>query len=350
MAFTPEQAEEQRQAELAGARASAARRSSSARAAAARGRRSCSRASETTIGRSPDCDIFLDDVTVSRQHAVVRRGGGALEIEDLGSLNGTFLNRKRIESPAELSRRRRAADRQVPADLPPMTTAPASERDAAADDRRRLRAAEGASSRTSRSRRSATSRARASSRRADARRLPALRRGGARAARDDPAPPARRVPAAEGDPRGAREADVAGAAAPPRARASRRRGRARPARRSASAPASTAGSRASSRSTGCSRRASTAASGFYSETDAEIAAICGRLAGFGIAPRHLRTFRTSDRPRDRPARGGDRARAPLAEPRAAAAGDARPPDARRARAGARRSACSGAASAAGLVS
>ena len=32
---------------------------------------------------------------------------------------------------------------------------------------------------------------------------------------------------------------------------------------------------------------------FYSETDAEIAAICGRLAGFGIAPRHLRTFRTS---------------------------------------------------------
>jgi len=58
---------------------------------------------ETTIGRSPECDIFLDDVTVSRRHAIVRRRGGGLEIEDLGSLNGTYLNRKRIESPVRLS-------------------------------------------------------------------------------------------------------------------------------------------------------------------------------------------------------------------------------------------------------
>ena len=52
----------------------------------------------TTIGRSPDCDIFLDDVTVSRKHAELTRHDGDFVIEDQGSLNGTFLNRKRIES------------------------------------------------------------------------------------------------------------------------------------------------------------------------------------------------------------------------------------------------------------
>ena len=53
---------------------------------------------ETTIGRSPDCGIFLDDVTVSRKHAVVSERDGAFFVEDQGSLNGTFVNRKRVES------------------------------------------------------------------------------------------------------------------------------------------------------------------------------------------------------------------------------------------------------------
>jgi pSer/pThr/pTyr-binding forkhead associated (FHA) protein len=54
-------------------------------------------AERTTIGRSPDCDVFLDDVTVSRRHSVVVQVDGRFVIEDLGSLNGTFLNRRRIE-------------------------------------------------------------------------------------------------------------------------------------------------------------------------------------------------------------------------------------------------------------
>jgi hypothetical protein len=51
----------------------------------------------TRIGRSPDCDIFLDDVTVSRNHAVLIEENGRFFVEDEGSLNGTFVNRKRID-------------------------------------------------------------------------------------------------------------------------------------------------------------------------------------------------------------------------------------------------------------
>ena len=57
----------------------------------------------TTIGRSPDCGIFLDDVTVSRKHAVLSEQGGRFRIEDQGSLNGTFVNRSRIEGEQRLS-------------------------------------------------------------------------------------------------------------------------------------------------------------------------------------------------------------------------------------------------------
>ena len=54
----------------------------------------------TTIGRSPDCGIFLDDVTVSRKNATLVQRDGRWLIEDAGSLNGTFVNRKRVESAA----------------------------------------------------------------------------------------------------------------------------------------------------------------------------------------------------------------------------------------------------------
>jgi hypothetical protein len=52
----------------------------------------------TTIGRSPDNGVFLDDVTVSRKHATLVQRNGDFYIEDEGSLNGTFVNRKRVES------------------------------------------------------------------------------------------------------------------------------------------------------------------------------------------------------------------------------------------------------------
>lgn len=52
----------------------------------------------TTTGRHPDSDIFLDDVTVSRKHAVFEIEGDAFTVRDVGSLNGTYVNRSRIDS------------------------------------------------------------------------------------------------------------------------------------------------------------------------------------------------------------------------------------------------------------
>jgi hypothetical protein len=51
-----------------------------------------------TVGRRPDSEVFLDDVTVSRDHALVVKRGGDFYLDDLGSLNGTYVNRQRIES------------------------------------------------------------------------------------------------------------------------------------------------------------------------------------------------------------------------------------------------------------
>jgi hypothetical protein len=51
-----------------------------------------------TVGRRPDSDIFLDDITVSRDHALIVRRGDDYYLDDCGSLNGTYVNRSRIES------------------------------------------------------------------------------------------------------------------------------------------------------------------------------------------------------------------------------------------------------------
>ena len=52
----------------------------------------------TSIGRSPESEIFLDDVTVSRSHAVIERNGSTFALNDLGSLNGTYINNQSLKS------------------------------------------------------------------------------------------------------------------------------------------------------------------------------------------------------------------------------------------------------------
>ena len=52
----------------------------------------------TRAGRHPDSDIFLDDITVSRRHAEIVRSANGYEVRDVGSLNGTYLNRERIDA------------------------------------------------------------------------------------------------------------------------------------------------------------------------------------------------------------------------------------------------------------
>jgi hypothetical protein len=95
MAYTPDDAEESSPLEDVGVDGPAlVVRSGGGRA----GEHFIPQVERTTIGRSPDCDIFLDDVTVSRHHAVLRRTDDRFTIEDQGSLNGTFVNRRRIET------------------------------------------------------------------------------------------------------------------------------------------------------------------------------------------------------------------------------------------------------------
>lgn len=63
----------------------------------ARGSRIALDADLVTIGRHPESDIFLDDITVSRRHAEVRRLSAGFEVSDAGSLNGTYINRQLVE-------------------------------------------------------------------------------------------------------------------------------------------------------------------------------------------------------------------------------------------------------------
>jgi hypothetical protein len=51
----------------------------------------------TAIGRHPDSDVFLDDITVSRRHVVINRDVEGFVLRDAGSLNGTYVNRKRVD-------------------------------------------------------------------------------------------------------------------------------------------------------------------------------------------------------------------------------------------------------------
>ena len=52
----------------------------------------------TALGRHPDSDIFLDDITVSRRHASVRKVEGGYEVADVGSLNGTYVDHQRVDN------------------------------------------------------------------------------------------------------------------------------------------------------------------------------------------------------------------------------------------------------------
>ena len=54
-------------------------------------------AARETIGRAPDADLFLDDVTVSREHALLERQADGTHVRDLDSLNGTYVNRQRVD-------------------------------------------------------------------------------------------------------------------------------------------------------------------------------------------------------------------------------------------------------------
>ena len=180
---------------------------------------------QALIGRSPECDVFLDDVTVSRRHAELVREGDVFMIRDLGSLNGTFVNRRRIESSVLEDDDEVQIGKYRMTFLAPMTTVSRDEPGRApAHDRRGLRAPARRVPRHLDLEDPLPRGPGPAAPEPDAGRLPALLRGRRRAPGHDPAAPARRVPAAAGDPRGASRADRRPGEAP-RSRAPRAGGR-----------------------------------------------------------------------------------------------------------------------------
>ena len=160
------------------------------------------------IGRSPECDVFLDDVTVSRRHAELTREGNV--VHDPRSRQPQRHLRQQAPDREQRARgRRRGPDRQIPDDVPaPMTTV--SETSPAGDlhtigavcERLRDEFPDISISKIRYLEDQGLLQPKP-----DARRLPALLRGRRRAADHDSAPAARRVPAAARDPRGASRSD-----------------------------------------------------------------------------------------------------------------------------------------------
>ena len=294
---------------------------------ARRARRSRCAGERMTIGRSPDAEVFLDDVTVSRNHALLVRRGGDWYLDD-SRLAQRHLRQPPADRVAPARGRRRAAGRQVQADLP----RPLSEPDAtdADDDPLERRRRAGAPAKRQKSLTiGAVCKALAQefpdisiskiryledqkllTPRRTPGRLPALLAGRRGAPAHDPAPPARRVPAAAGDPPGA-------GGRPRRARTRRRRRRRRAGRRAAR--------RRALRRLTCPRDRGALYSledvveetgaeprlvseleeygvikgerrggdALYDETEREIIRAVTELARYGVGGRNLRVFRTS---------------------------------------------------------
>ena len=320
MTFTPEESPRRPRRPSSRSSGSRGRRSSSAPAAAARASTSSleRRARRRSAARRTATSSSTTSPSRAGTPSLVRRAT-AFSIEDHGSLNGTFLNRRRIES-GRARGRRRAPDRQVPADLPRAMSTAAQTPDARrpAHDRRGLPRACRTSSRTSRSRRSATSRTRACSRRSgraggyrlfsedDVERLETILRLQRdeflplRVIRQELASPARAERASAARPAGLGEHERG--ARPRRALRARRH---RP-----------ASSRASSRSTACSQprgeRRREALPGRRRRDRGRLRA-ARALRDRAAPPAHVPH---RGRPRGRPARAARRAGAALAQPRA----------------------------------